>query len=377
MVGRLPLGMTALGLILLLRGAGRSYALAGVVDGAFALGVGLAQPVLGRMVDRLGLQRVLAPVSIVFGALLAALTLSGTGGAGAYVLVPLALLTGMALPPVGAAMRALWPQLVTAPDLRASAYTLEAILQEFSFIVGPPLVAGLAAIASPRVALLIVAALGALGTATFSLLAVRATATPTVHRARALDSSGTRIVLTLSLLLGASFGSEEVAMPAFAELHGARAAAGVLLSALALGSLLGGVVFGTRTTEQSAVRRMQRGLLLCGIALAGVFAARSLAAMAALMVLAGLPIAPTFAAQYLLLDALGVRGAATETFAWNSTAIFAGAALGNALAGALIAASSYRAGVALAVALALIAGALAFALAGRLSAALRLSPGSP
>ncbi|MGD0387286.1 MAG: MFS transporter, partial [Solirubrobacteraceae bacterium] len=55
----------------------------------------------------------------------------------------------------------------------------------------------------------------------------------------------------------------------------------------------------------------------------------------------------------LLLDRFSVAGAATETFAWNTTCIFTGAALGTALGGALIAPGSYRAALALAVGLGL------------------------
>jgi predicted MFS family arabinose efflux permease len=135
--------------------------------------------------------------------------------------------------------------------------------------------------------------------------------------------------------------------------------AGLLLAALALGSALGGLAFGTRTHDANAKRRLWIGLTLCGLTIAPLYLANSDLAMAGLMVLAGLPIAPTFAAQYLLLDSVAVRGAATETFAWNSTAIFLGASLGNALGGGLIAASSYRASLALALVAALASGALA------------------
>jgi MFS family permease len=373
LVGRLPIGMTPLAVILLLRAEGRSYALAGLVDGAVVLGVAIAQPALGRMIDRLGLRRVLVPSALAFALAVVALATAGSRGAAAYALIPLALLAGMSLPPVGASLRALWPALVTAPELRGAAYTLDAILQEVTFIVGPPLAAVLAAAASPRVALSVVALLALVGAAAFSRLAAREPARERRKGARALDSVGARLVLSLSLLLGASFGAEEIAMPAFAEHHGARAAAGVLLAALALGSLLGGVVFGTRTTERTAVRRLGRGLLLCGLAVLPLLAAPSIAAMAVLMLLAGLPIAPSFAAQYLLLDALAVPGAATETFAWNTTAIFAGAAVGNALGGALVAASSYRASLAVAMAFALLSAAIAFALARRGSFAVALA----
>jgi predicted MFS family arabinose efflux permease len=365
LVGRLPIGMTALGLILLLRGAGRSYALAGIADGAFALGVGIAQPALGRMVDRIGLRRVLLPLALAFPAALAALAFAGSGRAGAPVIVALALATGMLVPPIGAAMRALWPQLVPSQQLRATAYSIEAILQEVAFIVGPPLVALLAAASSPRDAILAVALLGGAGAAAFSLVATRSTTALVASSGRALDSIGARVVLLLSLLLGGAFGAEEVSMPAFAEGHGSRAAAGALLAALAAGSLLGGVLFANGMIRANVVRRLERGLLFCGLAVAPLFAADSLVTMGALMLLAGLPIAPTFAAQYMLLDAVATPGAATETFAWNTTCIFIGAALGNALGGVAIAASGYRASLGLAMVFALLSGALALTLSRR------------
>jgi MFS family permease len=357
--------MTALGLILLLRAAGRSYALAGLVDGVFALGIAVGQPALGRMIDRLGMTRVMSPLALVFPASIVALSLAGADGAPSWLLVLLALAAGMLLPPIGAAMRGLWPRLLSAPAQRATAYALEAIFQEVQFVVGPPFVAGLAAATTPRDALFGVAGLAGGGDVAFILLARRRTARRRPASGRALDSAGARIVLLASLLLGGSFGAVEVAMPAFAELHGVRVDAGILLSTLALGSLAGGVVFGTRTTPRSAVRRMKWGLVLCGVAILPLLAAPSLALMAVLMALSGVPIAPTFAAQYLLLDALAVPGAATETFAWNTTATFVGAAVGNAAGGAVIAAASYRASLALGIAFALLSGALAFTLARR------------
>jgi MFS family permease len=357
LLARLPIGMTALGLILLLRGAHRSYALAGLADGAFALGVGVAQPLLGRMVDRIGLRRVILPLAVAFPAGLVAIALKGAA-APALALSALAFATGALFPPIGAAMRAIWPQLVSAA-LRPTAYSIEAIVQEFTFIVGPPAVAALAATTSPRDALLCVAGFGGVGSGVFSLIAHRSTAPATPTSSRALQSRAARAILSLSLLLGASFGAEEVSMPAFAEHHGSRAAAGALLAALALGSLLGGVLFAGRTTEGNVIARLERGLVLCGLAVAPLFLARSLAGMGALMVIAGLPIAPTFAAQYLLLDRVALAGTATETFAWNTTAIFAGAALGNALGGVVIAAASYRASLGLALGFALVSGLLA------------------
>ncbi len=50
------------------------------------------------------------------------------------------------LPPIGACIRSLWPSMLPAHGLRETAYALEAWLQELSFVLGPVLVGGIAAL---------------------------------------------------------------------------------------------------------------------------------------------------------------------------------------------------------------------------------------
>jgi len=140
-LGSLPVGMVPLGIILLLRASGRSYALAGIADGAFALGVATMQPPLGHLIDRLGMARVLVPLALAFSSVLVALALSGSSGAPASVDVALALVSGACMPPLGACMRTLWPTLISSDALRPAAYAIDATLQEVAFVLGPPLVA--------------------------------------------------------------------------------------------------------------------------------------------------------------------------------------------------------------------------------------------
>jgi len=349
-IGSLPVGMVPLGIILLLRGLGDSYALAGVADGAYAIGVAVTQPPLGRLIDRFGMTRVLPPAAVIFPAAIVAFSLAASARAPAAVTVALALAAGAALPPLGACMRVLWPRLIADESLRPTAFAIDATLQELAFIVGPPLLALIVAVASPKAALLAAAAAGGAGTAAFAVLARR----HHVHSERgggALRSAGVRRVLALSFLLGGAFGATEVAMPAFCERHGARAAAGLLLAALALGSACGGLIFGARAARIPPARRLL--VALCGFSalLVPLLLAPTIALMALCTFASGIPIAPAFAGSYLLLDRFSVPGAATETFAWNTTAIFVGASLGTAAGGALIAPASYRASIALAVVL--------------------------
>ena len=65
LIARFPIGINALALILYLRHATGSFAVAGVVAGGLAAGAGIGAPVQGRLVDSFGQRRVLVPLAFV------------------------------------------------------------------------------------------------------------------------------------------------------------------------------------------------------------------------------------------------------------------------------------------------------------------------
>jgi len=365
LLARVPLGMSTLAVVLIVRDAGRSYAIAGVVVAAYTLASAVSVPVMGRLIDRLGQRRVLIPLGLLFPASMVAVTALAAAGAGTAVLIVSAAAMGVCLPPIGACMRALWADLAPTDDLRDTAYALEATLQEIFFVLGPVLTAGIAALASPDAAMVLAAACGLVGT-----LALAATAASRawhgghaegVGRLGALASAGVRTILLASMAMGAAFGVIEVALPAFAEAHGSRAAAGIPLAAFSLGSLLGGLWAGTRVNLRPPATRYLVALLALAVFFVPLFLAGSIATMTMLVLLAGVPIAPAFATAYALINDLAARGAHTEAFAWLSTAILAGVSLGTAVGGDLIHRADVRAALVLAAvcaALAVLAAAL-------------------
>ena len=125
-------------------------------------------------------------------------------------------------------------------------------------------------------------------------------------------------------------------MVAGAEQLGSRTLAGPLLALWALGSMAGGLAFGSRASDRGPERRMVGLLLLvvAGIALLAV--ASGVVQLAAGMILAGLGIAPAIACLYLLVDRLAPAGTVTEAFTWVTTAFATGFAAGNALGGSLV-----------------------------------------
>src|SRR3954451_5825645 len=63
-LARLPLGINALAIVLLMRHEGYSYGAAGAAAGALAIGVGASGPYISRLIDRHGQRVVLAPLAI-------------------------------------------------------------------------------------------------------------------------------------------------------------------------------------------------------------------------------------------------------------------------------------------------------------------------
>ena len=73
LVGRMPGAALGLVLVLRVRDLGGSYALGGLVSGAFALGLAAGAPLLGRAVDARGQTRVLTFAAALSGVALTAL----------------------------------------------------------------------------------------------------------------------------------------------------------------------------------------------------------------------------------------------------------------------------------------------------------------
>lgn len=359
-VGRLPLGMTGLAILLLVREATGSYASAGAVSAAYALALAVASPARARTADRRGPVRVLLMMSVLHPAALTALVLLAATGTGAPTLAVPAVLAGATVPPVGAVMRALWAQLVEGPAL-TTAYAVEAVVIELCFVVGPLLVAVLATTLGPSAAVLAAAALTLVGTvwltATSAVRAVQPVG-GNLHVLGPLVSPPVRGLLLAVGAVGAGFGALEVALPAFVEEAGRRpATAGVLLAVWSVGSMIGGLVYGALhlTTPHRRQLPWLMGALAVGTGLpllAGGPAAGGLVLMSAALFVYGLAIAPFSACNSVLLGGSAPPGTVTEAFAWNSSMIFGGAAFGAAAAGVLV----ERSGVVPALLLAAVTG---------------------
>ncbi len=345
-VARIPNGMGALSLVLLVRATGAGYGEAGLVAAAYAVAVAVGAPYGGRQVDQRGAARILRRRLVLYSSLFGATAILGAVDAPIPVIAVFAAASGLTLAPISSVMRSIWPT-VAGEDGARTAYALDAALQEVIFVGGPLLVAVLATF-DPAAAVAGAAVIAAVGTFAFMRLPPVRESEPAedrhTSRLGALSSVGVRTLALLSLCMGIGFGSAEIAIPAFAEAQGNRALAGVALAGFSLGSLLGGLVAALRPSRDDR-RRIIVGTFLLAALLALPLLSSSMVAMTALFFVAGIPVAPVVAAIYGQIGRVAAVGSVAEAFSWFGTAISIGIAAGSVAGGWLIDSSDWRAAV--------------------------------
>ncbi len=340
LVGRMSLGTTSLALLLLVRDTSGSYAVAGLVSGAYALSFGVLGPALARVADRTGPVPALRITGLLHPALLGlVVVVAGSGLPLPLLLVP-TVAAGATVPPLGPVMRALWADALRGPAL-ATAYSLESVVVELCFVLGPLLVASLTVLLDPTAPVLASGALAGVGALWLSTTARVGAVSPHDERHGSpfgpLSSPAVRALLLTVAGVGASFGAVEVAVPAFVEEQGARASsAGVLLAVWSAGSVVGGLVYGGLSLR--APHRSQLPVLVTALAVGTALPllATGTTSLGVALFAFGLTIAPYSACNSVLLGRAAPAGTVTEAFAWNTSMIFGGAALASGVCGVLV-----------------------------------------
>jgi MFS family permease len=324
--------------VLALHWATGSFALGGAAVAALTVTSSISTVAQGRLMDRLGTRRVLAPTAAGFlaatGILSAALALR----APALVLLGLAGAVGGLLPAAGPPLRNLWASLLEDPGDQSTAFAYESLAQDVGYIAGPAALGPIAAALSPIDAVAASGVLIAAGALTISTI-------PAIHQSpdatAKLPSPRPGIIRPLAcaaltlFAVGGALGAIDLSTPAFALQHGAPAITGLLLGAFSAGSAAGGLFYGARTWRSRPASR----LLACVVVLAALLllpaASPSLPLLALALIAAGIPLAASLTTAYLLANDHVPSSRRTEAFAWLSLTLNAGVAVGTATAGTI------------------------------------------
>lgn len=340
-VGKLSFAMVSLGLLLLVQSGSNGFAVFGAVAGAFGIGNVVVAPLRARLVDRFGACRVLPLLALGYAGGLVSIVFVASSSTPAWVVVLLGALSGVCTPPLGAVVRGILVLLSPTDQHRRRAYSLDAVIEELVFVVGPLIVGVLMLLPNgPVIAVLTSAAAGLLGT-----ISVASGPTPSaveladhgfdwrrwIGPLRHLSFWPVLLVLTA---VGVVLGASELLATAYGQAIG-DAGSGILLACFAVGSAIGGLVYGSRNWHWGAVPRMVAlGLAALVMLLAMAWITHFGGRLAAFAVM-GLFVSPSLITGYLAADDVAPAEERTEASALINTAVNAGASLALALGGAL------------------------------------------
>ena len=340
LLARIPLPMAGIGIITLFSQQYGGYALAGAISATFVLTYALLSPQISRYVDRYGQHRVLPAATAISVTGFVILIACSFWSVASWALFFGAFLAGF-MPSMSAMVRARWTALYRGQPRLQTAYSLETVLDELTFIVGPPLSIGLSIALFPQAGLLLTALL--LFSGVFALVIQRGTEPPVMAVSCSKTGSGSviritsvRLLALLMVAMGVIVGTIDIVSVAWAEALGHPAAASLVLSAYAVGSCVSGLLYGLLKLKTPLHRLLWLGGLATATTTVPLILVTHLTALAAAILVAGLFFAPTLIVAMSLVERQVSESQLTEGMTWLLAGLNVGVALGAALAGQVV-----------------------------------------
>lgn len=401
-IARLPISMMSLGIILALNHLYGDWTVAGVMSAAYILAVAAVTPFYARLFDRFGQRRV---GGIVLGVQVASMLVFACAAlwhVSLVVLFVLAVVMGLTQFSFGALVRTRWAYALRGSNHEHelnTAYALESAIDEVVFILGPILAAFLATSVHPVSQLFVpTVACAAGGAVFFSLkdtqppvvevvevaaashddLDVRAAVdgpkrnsapvvgvrpssaveedTLTVHQLQVrvpkhrnvMRYGGVLSLMLIFVVFNMSFSAFDLSVTAMMKDIGMQWLLGIQLAMFAVGSCIGGLLFGVRELTGSNWRQMVEflALLTVGYVLIRLFM-DNLIMLGLLSALSGLCVSPVFATGNLIVKKSIPSRQLTEGLSWLTTAGQIGGSLGSIVAGVVLDHADYHVGLVL------------------------------
>ncbi|MFJ3599690.1 MFS transporter [Streptomyces sp. NPDC090126] len=367
-LGRLPLFMTSVALVLWTDAAGRSAVLGGFYVAVLNTGVAVAAPWLGHLADRRS--RPFALRLTGFVQLLALGTLSFQSPSHVVLNASLCLLAGLSTPPISSALRSMVTDRAQG-DEREAIFTGEAMVGSLFAILGPLVLSGFVLLNGAQTALTAGAVLlGGSAVALSFLPAMRSLPRKpegdgadeaASHGALApLRQRGFRALTVRMVIEAIAGGVEQVAVPAFAVSIGSAALTGPLWAISGGIGLAAGAAYAVRTWH------MPKETLYClgvtGLAVSYVVPAFADSFTTMVLALsAGTVLAvPVIATEYDLVARTVPETQRNSGFAIMTSAAICGTAIGAQAGGFVIVHSDYRGAFVFAAVLAGLAAAMSW-----------------
>jgi MFS family permease len=345
-IGRMPIAMDSLAIIFIVVAATDSYALAGALTAVGSIVVGAAEVFWSRQADQRGqakILRIAVPVRIIAFLLFVILVSKDAPVWTWFIALIAAESTAIS---AGGMVRRRWLHILkNNPDnsdghLVNTAYSWEAMVDEFVFIIGPVVATTCAVKIAPSAGIL--AGLIFLAVGLPSLAAMKSTEPP----AEPMDEQEphppilkNRIVQSIVFpcaLLGGFFGAVGITVVGFAEERNQPETTGWLLAIWAVGSAVAALINGAIKFKSAHATRFL--IYLVGLTLGTIplLFAQSIATLSAALFINGLFIAPLIVNAYGTVENAVPAGQITEALTWVIAGMPLGGAISSALAGVVI-----------------------------------------
>lgn len=330
LLARFAFGMQTITIIIHLERTFDNYSVAGLAIGASTVGGAVAAPILGQWMAKFGIRPIiltctfLAPIFML---------LIGFFPMTQSMSILYALLLGVTLPPIQPAARAVYPTLVENETQRNALYSVDAILQEIIWIVGPVLATLMIAFSNTLVPIATMATIQLLGGLWFVSLQ-KVTGAPIPRSSRklggVLKSKLVIVMIAVNLLFVGSFSALEIgAVAAVGEKQ-----AGFVIAMLSIGSVVGGLAFGHRVKSSSALTK-QLAVVLIGDLLI-FFNAKDPIWLGVCLFISGIGVATAFATIGAIIGKAVKLDDTTEVYGWIGSGQNIGYGLGAAVAGFVV-----------------------------------------
>lgn len=336
-LARVPVAATAVAITLHVLDLGLGYLAAGLVGAALTVGSALGAPLLGRLVDRRGLRRMLLLTTV------AEALFWGTAPVLPYpALLGAAFVGGLLTLPVFSVVRQSIAALVP-PAQRRQAYALDSMSVELSFMIGPAAAVALATTVSPTLAMYAVG--GGIVLTGLALLVLNPPTRTQDEETTTEQPPPRRRWLTprlIGLLAGGAAGTlviagTDVTVVAVLRDAGQVDWSGVVLALWASYSLVGGFTYGALSRPVSSVGL---AVVLGLVTIPAGLGSGEWWLLALALLPSGALTAPTVAATADAVSRLVPASVRGEAMGLHGSAMTVGVALGAPLAGAVIDASA-------------------------------------
>jgi len=345
-IGRMPIAMDSLAIIFIVVAATDSYALAGALTAVGSIVVGAAEVFWSRQADQRGqakILRIAVPVRII-AFLLFVFLVSKSAPIWTWF-VSLIIAESTAINAGGLVRRRWLHTLKNNPDnkdghLVNTAYSWEAMVDEFVFIVGPVVATTCAIKIAPSAGIL--AGLIFLAIGLPSLAAMKSTEPPAEPRNEQephppiLKNRIVQSIVIPCAFLGGFFGAVGITVVGFAEERNHPETTGWLLAIWAVGSAVAALVNGAIKFKSSQATRFLIYLVGLTIGTVPLLFTQTIATLAVALFINGLFIAPLIVNAYGTVENAVPAGQITEALTWVIAGMPLGGAISSALAGLVI-----------------------------------------